>query len=412
MFPDKKCNNLAIYIIAHNLHHRLKLLLHLKNIYQKVVPVSSYKEKKIDSTHIRIKPWLNPTGILRIAGLHKLKNILDKHIFFPSTSILFVASAKKQLKTEIQKDLKAGRKVCIITCVPPHGLALLGSYLKKEFPTIHWIIDWQDLWSYDEYYFHLVPKKYKNKLLKLEQKLLNSCNLNLTTNYNAANLLENRYGINPNKISAINHPYDEAELADLSQKIKKLPIFKPGDTITIGFLGTLSKPPKVPGSRVLKAIDDTLENKIDIKFHIFGDPTELTKNTVKEMKHQSVIIHEQTSHMNSLRKISECDFLLITLSDLPNCNVIMHAKLPHYLMLNKPILAMVPIESFVADVITKTGTGFVIPSDTDWGEELKKILLSYMKGELPINRNEDSIKKFSLNEISKQWVNAINRNPD
>jgi len=53
---------------------------------------------------------------------------------------------------------------------------------------------------------------------------------------------------------------------------------------------------------------------------------------------------------------------MLALSDSPNCNVILHSKLPHYLSLERPILALVPENSAVAEIVTETGTGYVIPA--------------------------------------------------
>lgn len=410
MTDDKYLSDIAVYVITKKVSHRSEMLLNLNMVYNKVVLITC-EDEKVGEPHILIKPFPNPTALLRLAGFNNLKKKADKFLFFPSTINLCNASAKKILKKNIQKDLNANLRVCIITCTPPHGLALLGLYIKEKFQEIKWIIDWQDLWSYDESYLNLTPKLYRKKLIKLEQTLLNTCDLNLTTNYKASEILSCHYGINQNKIRDINHPYDADELNHLSYSSANPPSsLQMKDSISIGFLGTLSKPPKVPGLRVLKAIDDCVEGNLNIKFQIFGDTTKLTKNSVNKMRHNCVIIHKPTSHIECLRKIAKCDFLLITLSDSPNCNVIMHAKLPHYLMLKKPILALVPTESFVGEVIKKSGAGFVISPNTDWGDELQKLLSLFKKGKLTISRNEDYISKFSWDETSKRWIDAINLN--
>lgn len=387
------------------------MLLNLANTKIQITYIIKDKENtKSDSNHIGIKPYPNPTGIFRVLGLYKLKALFDKYLFFPSTTILFNGAAKKILYQKIQHDLNNNRSVSVVTCAPPHGTTLCGLYLKKRFPKINWLVDWQDLWTYDESYFHRTPKLYKKRLIKLEQKILQSSDLNITTNNYAADVLKNHYNLPSNKIISIVHPYNTEELAAVST-LNNNQAASNNRAIKIGFLGTLSKPPKVPGDRILEAIDSAQDSGLNVEFHIFGDPTKLTHDLVKKMRNNGVIIHERMPHLDSLKKISECDILLITLSDLPNCRVIMHAKLPHYLIINRPILAFVPKKSFVAQVVNETNTGIVIDTDKDWGLELVNILRSFKDKNLNFNRNEQAIRKYSWENVSKQWNNVINKAP-
>ena len=130
----------------------------------------------------------------------------------------------------------------------------------------------------------------------------------------------------------------------------------------------------------MEAIDNLLEAGINLRLHIFGDESDSAKKAVGQSENDGVVLHGRTSHRESLRRISRCDFLLLALSDLPNCQVIMHSKLPHYLLLGRPILAIVPERSAVADIIRETGSGYVIPAGCDWGDGLKKVLQGYLNG--------------------------------
>ena len=157
----------------------------------------------------------------------------------------------------------------------------------------------------------------------------------------------------------------------------------------------------------MEAINSILESGLNINFNIFGDESHLSIKAAAQYRNDSIIIHPKVSHIESLNKIAGCDFLLLALSDLPNCQVIMHSKLPHYLMLKRTILAMVPENSAVADIIRETGSGYVIPSTSCWRDELKRILQDYLSGKKPPERNERSIEKYSWENISKEWIRVI-----
>ena len=73
----------------------------------------------------------------------------------------------------------------------------------------------------------------------------------------------------------------------------------------------------------------------------------------------------------------------------------------------RPILAMVPKNSAVADIIRETGSGYVIPSTSCWRDELKRIFQNYLDGEKLPERNEREIEKYSWENISKEWIRVI-----
>jgi hypothetical protein len=82
--------------------------------------------------------------------------------------------------------------------------------------------------------------------------------------------------------------------------------------------------------------------------------------------------------------------------------------LPHYFLVNKPILAIVPEDSAVADIIKKTGSGYVIPSSkSHWGKELKNILDEMSSDYRPLQRRENMINEYSWSNISKQWLHIL-----
>ncbi len=216
-------SNHVLYVIANqaNINHRLKGILSIKESFEKLVLVTR-TGPKIKKDHITIRPYYNPLGIFRIIGLHQIKKNLEKYLFFPSTQILYVRPAVKWLKKSIATDIQKNKSVIIITSLPPHDLSIIGLSLKLEFSDIYWIVDWQDLWSWDEYYSERVPKLYTNKLLNLEEKILTKCDINVTTNIKAKAVLEKHYKVPTERIIAINHHFYRSDfpndLKDFGEK--------------------------------------------------------------------------------------------------------------------------------------------------------------------------------------------------
>ena len=411
MNEASKNNDKVVYVVAgqkkESINQRVARILTLGKSFDKMMLVSP-GNGCFDNRNIEVKPLPNPTGILRLMKFNKLKKALDRYLYFPSPTILYVKVAQKILKKAISDDLKKGKRVCVLTELPPHDSAIVGLFLKRRFPSIYWLIDWRDLWSYDGNYFERIPGLYKNRLLKLEKEILRSCDINVTTNLKAKEVLEKEYSVPSHRVVSINQHFCRDDLGGgFSNQDDDLVKDKEGAPIKIGFLGTLFKPPRVPGLRVLEAIDYVIDSGINVEFHLYGGATEDDKKSIKSLRNDTVYLHGRVSHIESLRRISRCRFLLLVLADLPTCKAVMSIKLPQYLLLGLPILAIVPEASAIADIIRETGSGYVIPARYDWGDAMRKVLQDYLNGKNLPERNNKAIEAYSWENISKQWMEVI-----
>jgi glycosyltransferase involved in cell wall biosynthesis len=412
MNPLSKSSNHVVYVIGNNpnINHRLKGILSLADSFEKMLLLTR-PGPRYDINHLTVRPYYNPLGILRLIRLHKIKKKLEKYLFFPSAQILYTCPVNKVLKTLVADDIENGKKVCIITCFPPHDLSFIGLSLKTKFPQIRWIADWQDLWSWDEYYFKRVSRLYQNRLLQLEHKILSMCDINITTNFKAKTILENHYRIPSSKVVAINHHFYPPDFPRDVAEHKNLNDFKNQSMIKIGFLGNLFKPPKVPGSKVVEVIKNLRTSGLNVALYIFGDQSDLAKEAANTYDNKAVVLFPRVTHKQSLLNLSKCDFFLLALSDSANSHIIMHLKLPHYLHLKRPIIAIVPQNSFVAQLVGETRSGHVIPTESNWERELKKIFTKYSSQEYNFTPDEKAIQKYSWDNIRKYWLQAIKSVP-
>lgn len=400
----------VVYIVTAQrdryLNSRVKGLVSLRPAFSRLVLVT-VGDGGGDEKSYQIRPYPNPTGLLGVLGLTKIKAVIDKYLFFPSRNILYVKAVQKRLERSIAKDLDEGRNVCVLTTVPPHDLCLVGLFLKKRFPEIQWIMDWRDLWSYDESYSHRIPSLYRHKLLSLEQKVLTHSDINVTTNSYAKQVLEQEYHIPSDRVVSINHLFNRDDLVISESDIPNPVVQLHDGTIRIGFLGNFFKPPKVPGGHVIEAIHAIRGQGLSVELHVYGDTSRKGREMSRQESGDGVIFHQRTGHIKSLGNVSQCDFLLLLLGDLSNCRAIVPQKLAQYLMLDKPILAIVPEPSAVADIIKNTGRGYVLPVDSGWQDELATVLQRYKKGDgIPV-RDDGAIKAFSIDNVAQQWLRHI-----
>jgi hypothetical protein len=78
--------------------------------------------------------------------------------------------------------------------------------------------------------------------------------------------------------------------------------------------------------------------------------------------------------------------------------------LPEYLAAGAPILAVVPTGSAVDDILRSTGTGMVVPADSDWTEGLLKLERPRDK---QATRNVAEIARYSWEHVRHDWHRAL-----
>lgn len=410
MNAEKMSTQVAYIAIGKNpksISERVKKILSLRDSYEKMVLVAT-GDMPDDAENIFVKSIPNPTGLLRIIGLGKIKKKIDKYLFFPSAGILYVHRMKKKIEQSIKHDLDQGKKICLITSVPSHDTCLVGLYIKKKYPDIYWIVDWRDLWSFDENYFKRTPGIYRARLLKLEKEILNSCDMNVTTNSYAKEVLINHYHVPRQRVVSINQSFSRNDFIGDSFSNNNSFLDDKGREIKIGFLGTLFKPPRVPGKKVLEAMRRVRNSGINVKLHHYGIIPVSVKRSHDREPNGDVIFYGSVQYKESLKRISQCDFLLLVLADLPNCKAVMNIKLPDYLLVNRPIIAIVPEPSAISDAIKKTNSGFVIPANQDWGAGLERLMREITEGADIPKRNEEEIDLYDWRNVSRQWIDLIN----
>ncbi len=392
-----------VYVVTvHNhavLNQRIRKLLMLRKRFDRMILICGGEETIYSDDVWEIRHSINPTGVLRKLGLEPLKETIDNWLYFPSPHVLFVKAVQRALSRSIRHQLEEGAEITVVTCVPNHALGLLGLALKKEFPSLRWIMDWQDLWSHDPYYLMRVPQRHRERLLRTERSILESCDVNVTTNPFAAKVLEQQYEVPADRVVSIYHPFgDDEDVGDSLCNRDR------GGTVRISFLGNLFKPPKVPGDKVLEALRQVRQKGVDVELELFGNAPRDYEERLAEAGVRRCGFIEGKEIIVRLR---QSDFLLLVLEDLPSCKTIMHAKLPQYLLAGRPIIAIAPQPSAVAGIIQETSSGYVIPARNEWGEELFRLLTSYLAGAPLPERNEEAVQRFNWRHLAPRWLEIL-----
>ncbi len=402
-----------VYVVANwpgGGNDRVKKIVRLRSRFAGLVLVTPGPALVDDDSDLMVPPLPNPLGVLRLLGLNRVKWTIERYLYYPSISVLFIERVKRRLVRRIAADLAAGREVTLLTAVPPHALGLLGLYVKRHCPGVRWVMDWQDLWTYDENYFLPLAPVHRKSIRRLEQKMLDTADLNVTTNANAARVLEEHYRVDPARLTHIHHHFDRDDFVPAQRSPAEVHDLTGGRVLRIGFLGTLFKPPRVPGMELVRALADCRSRGLNVELHVHGHvPDELRPELSRT---PGVVLHGRTSHVDSVSRLAAYDYLLLLLADLDNARAVMSIKLPHYMITGRPIIAIVPADSAVAGIVENTGTGFVLPVEGPWRAQLEQTLRDVSPTKAAGRRIPERIDSYAWSEISGQWLAALRGDRD
>lgn len=402
-----------LYILSYSgygINYRVKKLTESRDVHSKYsVQPFFYNDRPSSGSRLRPYHVFHYSLLERI--IHKglkilrIKNVIEKKFLFFSYRFTLINRLFKTVVREVKTN-RPNMSACLFVC-PPHDLLVCAKKMKKKYPDVRMVIDWQDLLSYDEYYFSKHPKWKKERMRRLEGDVLHAADMNVFTNYKAKNWVMRQFDVPPGKCFSIVHPFDKKELP--SREVKYFNKKIPQRGIKYGFLGGLFKDSKVPGEKFLSALKHVV-TRIDHKavFHIWG-----TSYRVMEKRYPSIrglrdhiFIHDFIPHEKALSELQRCDVLVLILGHVPNADVVMHAKLPHYLALGRPILAFVPENSFAKEIIDRTQKGYVV-SDIDWVKGFADFYKNFDKISPEADKNE--VDSFTLDKFVESWTAVLDR---
>ena len=405
-------NNTNVYVVAgreeSRVNDRVIKILSLRGYFRSVTLVTP-GSKISDEERLRVPPVVGLTGILRVLGLNGLKAKIDRYLYFPSLDIRFVWALRKPLLARLKTDLEAGREVCLVLTFPPHALGRLACEVKERLPQVRVVLDWQDLWSFDPNYAGRIPGFFQQRMQRWEREYIAAADLHLATNKRAAEVLVEHYGASPEQVGHIEHHFHPL---DLIAGEGTVPVATHQAPVRLAFMGTLDKPPRVPGRELLEVLGRVNKTKRHVELHVYGHIPVMTAGEREQAVDQGIVFHGLVSHEEATRAMLSYDVLVLLLADMPNSRVVLSIKLPHYLLVDKPILAVVPGDSAIADVIAATGAGYVIDSSKDaratWQSELAAVLADEQRlRSLDVNRSQAAVDTFHWDKIEPRWQAAI-----
>ena len=296
------------------------------------------------------------------------------------------------------KYLKENPVDAIVSTGPPHSMHMIALGVKKA-TGIKWIADFRDPWTNIDFYQELMLSKYADsKHRSMEREVLQTADQVLTI---GNTMTEEMKVLGAHKVETLTNGFDEDDFPDSPVTVD--------EEFSISHIGTFSPSRNHEALwqalSELKSENPQFAKKLKIRTvgvvdHTVKDSLErygLTENweQIAYVPHQEVLDYQRRSRV-----------LLVSVNNTPNAKGILPGKFFEYLASGRPILVVGPNDSDIADVIGKTGAGYVVePTDL---QGMKRAVLELYEANNDHSADKDRVNAFSRKELTKNLASDLN----
>lgn len=325
--------------------------------------------------------------------LQKFMLFIRGNFFIPDARKFWIKPSVKYLTSY----LKEHEIDTIITTGPPHSMHLIGLELKKTLG-VKWLADFRDPWTQIGYHskLRLLPSSRK-KHEELEKEVLQSADKIITTSFTTkAEFLSKT----DSPVEVITNGYDV-------EKVEKLPM---DEKFSISHIGSLlsGRNPENLWQAISELIAENEDFARDFQLKLVGAVGDPVLESIQKCHLEEwLVLKNYVSHSEALQLQKSSQLLLLIEIDSEETKGIIPGKLFEYMVSERPILAVGPVDADIKKIIRETNTGSYFLY-TQKGEIKAYILEKYelfKKGELrsyPIG-----LQQYSRSALAKRLANLI-----
>ena len=334
------------------------------------------------------------SGTSKSGILNSLAIWIRGNFFIPDARMLWIAPSTRYLS----KYLVDNPVDIIITTGPPHSLHLIGLKLKKRFNT-PWIADFRDPWTGIYFYKDLKLTRIADSInRRLERKVLKSSDLTVVVSKVMFDSFK-RMGVK--RIEIIPNGFDHTEY-DFNVNLNN-------SVFSLVHVGTI--PPNSNSKLFWKAISNMAKNNMEFnqKLHIqfVGDIDSTVIESLKEynlLEKSEMVGYKPHSEIPLFQKSAQVLLVFIP----SNSKEILTGKIFEYLAANRPIIAVGPVGGDLDNLLSETGAGIMLPSDseTEIYEGLKWFWEGYKSGWRGFKPR--NVQLYSRKELTRRMGELMN----
>jgi len=287
-------------------------------------------------------------------SLKKLVTDTTRRIMNPEPEILWVPFALRKARQIIRRY---GIQYVMVT-VPPFSALVVGTRLKREFPSLVLVSDFRDEWLS----FYLKDFDFQNsagtrrKAETIERESVEASDLVVAVNRSSRDEIRKRYPEQAErKFRVLPNGYDPEVFRGIT------PQPKTGERMVVTHVGTVYK---TASPRFYLDAVDTLPEEIRsrIETRLVGRVAESERACLEGRKSQVTQLGFMPQ-AEALKHMADTDYLLLTMTN----DISVPGKLFEYMAVHKPILAMAARGSEVDQLLIETSAGLCVPPDDTEG---------------------------------------------
>jgi glycosyltransferase involved in cell wall biosynthesis len=330
----------------------------------------------------------------------KKQSIIEKLLLFIRGNFFIPDARKNWVKPSVvflSSYIKEHYIDTIVTTGPPHSMHLIGLNLKQNFK-LKWIADFRDPWTTIGYHQKLKLLRFARlKHKKLESEVLQNADHIVVTSPTTKREFE---AIAKKPITVITNGYDANTVKETVLDIK----------FSFAHIGSLlsERNPEVLWQVLGDIVRDDKVFQSQFQLNLVGAVSkEVLESLDAHNLSQFVNLVGYVSHDDAIRYQKQSQVLLLIEIDSEDTKCIIPGKLFEYMVSNRPILALGPKDSDVAQIMVSTNTGdYFEYSEYD---NLKQKVLQHFDAFRHRNLQSHGIglQQYSRKELTKKLSDLI-----
>lgn len=319
-----------------------------------------------------------------------------RRVLCPEPEILWVPFALRKARRLMRRH---NFDVVLVT-VPPFSALVLGSALKREFPSIVLVSDFRDEWLG----FYLKDFEFQNsdytrrRAESIERETVQRSDLVAAVNRSSRDEIRGRYPDQPeSKFVVAPNGYDPEAFTT----------FKPRPhnslRMVITHVGTVYK--TASPRAYLEALDqlpDDIRSRVESRFvgRIADEERALMDSRKSQVKTYGFMPQAE-----ALKLMEETDYLVLTMTN----EISVPGKVFEYMASGKPILAITPPDSEVDRILRETGAGVCASPDDPVGIQtmLIRAFENWKTGAQHLDGARESVLRYQRPRLVREYSNMI-----
>jgi glycosyltransferase involved in cell wall biosynthesis len=285
----------------------------------------------------------------------------------------------------------------IYSVSPPYSAHLVG-LIVSTVTDRPWVADFRDQWIEDSE-LNLPTRFHRKVHARLESLTIHRADhVVTTTRLMTTDLLERYRDVSPERIHTIMNGYDSEELP------RSVAINREGFlAVHAGtFYSERTPEPLFRAFLTLRARGETLSRQLRVQ--LYGPKDGRTLSLISRFGLGDVVQHcGYVPHADVLRRLAAANLLLLVVHSNNIGRVAIPAKVFEYLALRRPLLALAPLDSEVAELIRQSGLGVVVAPDNVEGiaDAMKRLYEERVGGTI-VRGSEAFLRQFERSELTRQ----------